>query len=85
MKRRIAFVLAGTLVFAAGYWSGGRSPQIAYAKTKEPIRGFVPKSYGKLVTGIADSIGTGVIFESEDGVVHFVSITGMKEGELPRY
>ena len=85
MKRKIAIALGGALVFATGYWSGSRAPQVVYAKDKPPIRGFVPKSYGRLVTAIADSIGTGVIFENEAGVIHFVSITGMKEGELARY
>jgi len=45
----------------------------------------VPKSYGRLVTAISDSIGTGLVFEDAQGVIRFVSITGMKEGELPRY
>ncbi len=45
----------------------------------------VPKSYGKLVTAIPDSIGTGLIFEDEAGTIRFVSVTGMKEGELARY
>ena len=47
--------------------------------------GTVPKSYGRLVTAISDSIGTGLVFEDGQGVIRFVSITGMKEGELPRY
>ena len=45
----------------------------------------IPKSYGKLVTAIADSIGTGLVFEDAQGVLRFVSVTGMKEGELARY
>jgi hypothetical protein len=47
--------------------------------------GEVPKSYGKLATAFADSIGTGLVFEDKDGVIRFVSVTGMKEGELARY
>lgn len=47
--------------------------------------GTVPKSYGKLVAAIPDQIGTGLVFEGEDGTVRFVSITGMKEGQLARY
>ena len=30
-------------------------------------------------------IGTGLVFEDQDGVIRFVSITGMKEGQLNRY
>ncbi len=48
-------------------------------------QGEVPKSYGKLATAFADSIGTGLVFEDKDGVIRFVSVTGMKEGELARY
>jgi hypothetical protein len=47
--------------------------------------GSVPKSYGHLVAAIADRIGTGLVFEDKDGVIRFVSITGMKEGQLNRY
>jgi hypothetical protein len=45
----------------------------------------IPKSYGKLVTAIPDSIGTGLVFEDAEGTIRFVSVTGMKEGELARY
>jgi hypothetical protein len=48
-------------------------------------RGEVPNAYGKLATAFADSIGTGLVFEDKDGVIRFVSVTGMKEGELARY
>ena len=50
-----------------------------------PSEGVVPKSYGRLVAAIADRIGTGLAFEDKDGVIRFVSITGMKEGQLARY
>ena len=43
------------------------------------------KAYGRLVAAIPDQIGTGIIFEDKDGVIRFVSMTGMKEGELARY
>jgi hypothetical protein len=56
---------------------------VAYAGS--PTQGSVPKSYGRLVTAIADQIGTGLVFEDSQGVIRFVSITGMKEGELARY
>ncbi|MGB9196748.1 MAG: hypothetical protein WCB53_07445 [Terriglobales bacterium] len=51
----------------------------------EASHGVVPKSYGRLVAAIADRIGTGLVFEDPEGVIRFVSITGMKEGQLNRY
>ena len=83
MRKRILFVLGSALLFVAGYLAGNRNTTVAYAGT--PTQGTVPKSYGRLVTAIPDSIGTGLVFEGSDGVVRFVSITGMKEGELARY
>jgi len=83
MRKRILFVLCGALLFVAGYLSGSKNATVAYAGP--PTRGTVPKSYGRLVTAIADSIGTGLVFEDAEGVIRFVSITGMKEGELARY
>jgi hypothetical protein len=83
MRKRILFVLGSALLFVAGYLAGNRNTAIAYAGT--PTQGTVPKSYGRLVAAIPDSIGTGLVFEGSDGVVRFVSITGMKEGELARY
>jgi hypothetical protein len=53
--------------------------------TRKPTQGAVPKSYGRLAAVIPDSIGTGLIFEDAEGVIRFVSVTGMKEGELARY
>lgn len=38
-----------------------------------------------MVTANPDSIGTGVIFEDKEGTIRYVSVTGMKEGELARY
>jgi len=83
MRKRILFVLGSALLFVAGYVTANRSAIVAYAGA--PTQGTVPKSYGRLVTAIADQIGTGLIFEGSDGVIRFVSITGMKEGELARY
>jgi len=83
MRTRILFVLACTLLFVAGYLAGTRNGTVAQAGA--PTQGSVPKSYGRLVTAIADSIGTGLVFEDSSGVIRFVSITGMKEGELARY
>jgi hypothetical protein len=50
-----------------------------------PTQGSVPKSYGRVAAAIADKIGTGLIFEDGQGVIRFVSMTGMMEGELARY
>jgi len=83
MRKKILFLLGTALLFVAGYLAGNRNAMIAYAGT--PTQGSVPKSYGRLVTAIADQIGTGLIFEDSAGVIRFVSITGMKEGELARY
>jgi hypothetical protein len=63
--------------------AGNRTAAVAHASTFS--QGVVPKSYGRLVTAIADQIGTGLVFEGSDGVIRFVSVTGMKEGELARY
>ena len=48
-------------------------------------KGSVPKAYGRVAAVIPDQIGTGLIFEDTEGVIRFVSMTGMKEGELARY
>jgi hypothetical protein len=83
MQKRIVFILGTALLFVAGYLAGNRSATVAHAQA--PTQGTVPKSYGRLVTAIADEIGTGLIFEDAQGVIRFVSVTGMKEGELARY
>jgi len=83
VRNKILLLLGSTLLFVCGYWTGTRNVSVAYAKA--PMRGSVPKSFGHLVTAISDSIGTGVVFEDDDGVIRFVSITGLKEGQLARY
>jgi hypothetical protein len=83
MRKRILFSLVTVLLFAAGYLAGNSRAMVAHAGA--PTRGSVPKSYGRLVAAIADQIGTGLVFEDNQGVIRFVSITGMKEGELARY
>jgi hypothetical protein len=83
MRKRMLIVLGSGLLLLAGYFAGTHKPAIAYAG--EPTQGVVPKAYGKLVTAIPDSIGTGLVFEDAEGTVRFVSVTGMKEGELARY
>jgi len=83
MRNRVLLGVGSVFVLVCGYWAGNRNASVAYARTT--MHGTVPKSFGRLVTAIADSIGTGVVFEGNDGVIRFVSITGMKEGELDRY
>jgi len=83
MRNRILFVFASALLFVAGYLTANRTATVAYAGA--PTQGSVPKSYGRLVAAIADQIGTGLVFEDAQGVIRFVSVTGMKEGELARY
>lgn len=91
MRKRVLLVLGGSLLLVAGFMAGSRKAT-AYAaqpaqvsSAAEPTQGSVPKSYGRLVAGIADQIGTGLVFEDAEGVIRFVSVNGMKEGELARY
>ena len=83
MQKRMLMVACVGLLVLTGYFAGLRRTSIVHAENPSP--GVVPKSYGKLVTAIPDSIGTGLIFEDPQGVIRFVSVTGMKEGELARY
>lgn len=82
MRKRIPTVLGVLCLVIAAYVVGTHHSSVVYAQSM--THGTVPKSYGHIVTAIADSIGTGVVFEDENGVIRFVSITGMKEGELAR-
>lgn len=82
MRSRILLFLGSVFLFAAGYFSGNHA-NVAHAAA--PIHGSIPKKYGHLAAAIADEIGTGLIFEDDDGVVRFVAVTGRKEGELKRY
>ena len=82
MRKAMVIALASGLLLFAGYFARSHKTTVAYA-SETP--GVVPKSYGKLVTAIPDSIGTGLVFEDAEGTVRFVSVTGMKEGELARY
>jgi hypothetical protein len=91
MRKTILFIAGGSLLAFSGYLWGNRNAAVAYAGGQThadyttPAHGTVPKSYGRLVTAIPDQIGTGLIFEDNDGVIRFVSMNGMKEGELARY
>jgi hypothetical protein len=73
----------GALLLLAGYVTGTHHAAVAYAGA--PTQSAVPKSYGRLAAVIPDSIGTGLVFEDAEGVIRFVSVNGMKEGELARY
>lgn len=84
MRQRILIILGSAFLLAVGYFAGSRHTTVAHAQSHMGSN-VVPKSYGHLVTAIADSIGTGLVFEDAEGVVRFVSVTGMKEGELARY
>jgi hypothetical protein len=95
MRKSILLILGGAMLMFAGYLCGNRKATVAYAgppaqdsATKSyatPKHGIVPASYGRVAATIADQIGTGLIFEDTEGVIRFVSMTGMKEGELARY
>jgi hypothetical protein len=91
MRKRILILLGSALLLIAGYVAGTHTAALVHAQAPAasgsyaPTQGIVPKSYGKLVAAIADSIGTGLVFEDAKGVIRFVSVTGMKEGELARY
>ena len=82
MRTRILLII-GALLAIAGYLAGNKSAAVAYAG--QPAQGTVPKSYGRVAAAIPDQIGTGLIFEDKEGTIRFVSMTGMKEGELARY
>ena len=81
MRKRSLFVVGSVLCLLALYVAANRNQTLAY----DTIHGSVPKSYGRLAAAIPDNIGTGLIFEGDDGVIRFVSVNGMKEGELARY
>jgi hypothetical protein len=77
----VASYIAGTRITTAR----AQAPAPKASTYQEPAQGSIPKSYGRLAATIADSIGTGLVFESADGTIRFVSVIGMKEGELSRY
>jgi hypothetical protein len=95
MRNRILLVLTGAALALTGYLLGNKTATVAHAAPQyasapnqpvaEPAHGSVPKSYGRVAAAIADQIGTGLIFEDKEGVIRFVSMTGMMEGELARY
>lgn len=78
-------VSGSVLLLIVGYMAGNGKTAVVHAGPQMSMSTAIPKSYGKLVAAIPDSIGTGLVFEDADGVIRFVSMTGMKEGELARY
>ena len=92
--KRIFLVLFATALTLGGYLFGihratvvrAASPVQQGHETSYTIQhGNVPQSYGHIAAAIADQIGTGLIFEDKDGTIRFVSMNGMKEGQLERY
>ncbi len=49
-----------------------------------PTKGGIPKSFGHLVTAVANHGQTGLVFEDAHGMIRFVTLTGVTEGELTR-
>lgn len=81
MRKWMLTVLGCVSLAISGYMAGNHNAVFA-----APARqGTVPKAYGRLVAAIPDSIGTGLVFEDAEGVIRFVSVDGLKEGELARY
>lgn len=96
MQRSLLLVLGGAVLALSAYLVGVHNATVVHAQSPSkspldeypvygPTQGTVPKTYGKVAAVIADQIGTGLIFEDADGTIRFVSMTGMKEGELARY
>lgn len=93
MRNRTLLLSSGVLLALAGFIAGSRHAAVAYASSQAQDRtasysarhGSVPKSYGHIAAAISDQIGTGLVFEGDDGTIRFVAMTGMKEGELARY
>jgi hypothetical protein len=83
MQKRALIVSAIGLALMIGYALGGRG--VIWASPGMEMQSAVPRSYGRIAAIIPDSIGTGLAFEDKEGTIRFVSVTGMKEGELERY
>jgi len=92
--KRIFLVLFATVLTLGGYLFGTHRATVVPAAspaqqdetaTYSVQHGNVPKTYGHVAAAIADQIGTGLIFEDKDGTIRFVSMNGMKEGQLERY
>jgi hypothetical protein len=83
MRKQILNIAAMAFLLTIGYVLGARN--ITRADTGMEMHNPVPRSYGRIAAIIPDSIGTGLVFEDKEGTIRFVSVTGMKEGELARY
>jgi hypothetical protein len=88
----VSLILFAMTMAAAGYALGSWKPATVHAAAPlqeasaySMVHGTVPASYGRIAAVIPDQIGTGLVFEDAVGVIRFVSMTGMKEGELARY
>ena len=92
--KRAFLVLFGCFLIVGGYVLGSHRAVVALAAM--PVQeqsgpsyvvqhGEVPASYGHVDAAIADQIGTGLILEDKEGTIRFVSMNGMKEGQLERY
>lgn len=96
MRKSLLMIVGGALLALSAYLVGVHSATVVHAQAPSPsasdempvygpTQGTVPKAYGKVAAVIADQIGTGLVMEGGDGTIRFVSMTGMKEGELARY
>jgi hypothetical protein len=87
MQKRTLIIAAIMLALVAGYMSGSRKTVRANQGTHQGMEmsSAVPRSYGRIAAVLPDSIGTGLVFEDAEGTIRFVSVNGMKEGELARY
>jgi hypothetical protein len=87
MQKRILIITAVVMALVAGYMSGSRRIVRAREANNQGMEmsSAVPRSYGRIAAVLPDSIGTGLVFEDAEGTIRFVSVNGMKEGELARY
>ena len=72
---------AGTIRFVSV--NGMKEGELA-RYDQEPIHGGIPRSYGHLVGAVVNHGQTGLVFEDEQGVIRFVTVTGVTEAELMR-
>jgi hypothetical protein len=63
--------------------TGMKEGELARYETT-PVHGGIPKSYGHLVSAVVNNGNTALIFEDAKGVIRFVTVTGVNEGELTR-
>jgi hypothetical protein len=91
MRNRALIISTMGILLIAAYTVGNHSTArantgaVTAAGMDMGMQAAVPKAYGRLAAVLPDSIGTGLVFEDKEGTIRFVSVTGMKEGELARY